>query len=142
MDTVDNFLWTMAGDMGNTRLGVESYMEQYEIMIKIPIQIQVKSLKSIAKNVNRFKKDLEKTCQLYQDQKIDKLYKMTKRQLGGLRQLLLYRRNERMSDAIHDMLSNSASFIAVGAAHLSGKYGILRLLKSKGYQIKPIHNWQ
>jgi hypothetical protein len=36
------------------------------------------------------------------------------------------------------MMQEKSSFIAVGAAHLGGKTGVLALLKTEGYTVKPV----
>jgi hypothetical protein len=51
----------------------------------------------------------------------------------------LYQRNRRMARRIRDRLGDGGVFIAVGALHLPGEQGILRLLESRGYGISGVH---
>ena len=139
--SVDNYLWQMAGLGGLERGGVESYQEQYEIMMRIPIELQVSGLKSIAGNVNKFRKEVLSSIDLYYRQDIRRLYLKSKKQLGGLRKLLLYSRNQKMTQRIDQMCTSQSNFVVVGAAHLDGKYGILRLLKQNGLKVEPVHHW-
>ncbi|MGB0863917.1 MAG: TraB/GumN family protein [Saprospiraceae bacterium] len=36
------------------------------------------------------------------------------------------------------MVQEQTLFCAIGAGHLSGKKGVLKLLKDKGYKVKPV----
>jgi uncharacterized protein YbaP (TraB family) len=51
---------------------------------------------------------------------------------------LLDERNQHMRDASLPLLQRGAAFIAVGAAHLPGEKGLLRLLELEGYQIERL----
>jgi uncharacterized protein YbaP (TraB family) len=51
---------------------------------------------------------------------------------------LLDERNLRMRDASLPLLQRGAAFIAVGAAHLPGENGLLRLLELEGYRVEKL----
>jgi len=52
---------------------------------------------------------------------------------------LLYQRNIIMADRMEALLADGNAFIAIGAAHLPGKQGVINLLVEKGYKISPVH---
>ena len=74
----------------------------------------------------------------YLDADLRSLYIYTKKSLGKSRNHLLYKRNERLADRMVTIGKESSLFAAVGAAHLWGKFGVIRLLKKKGFQVKPV----
>jgi len=49
-----------------------------------------------------------------------------------------YQRNEEWLPKIEKIMSEQPTFIAVGAGHLEGERGLVRLLQKKGYQLKPL----
>jgi uncharacterized protein YbaP (TraB family) len=49
---------------------------------------------------------------------------------------LLDERNLRMRDASLPLLQRGPAFIALGAAHLPGENGLLRLLELEGYRVE------
>jgi len=51
---------------------------------------------------------------------------------------LIVKRNNKMADKIDSIAKSGSTFVAVGAGHMSGKYGILTLLKQKGYEVRPV----
>lgn len=50
----------------------------------------------------------------------------------------IVKRNQKWIPIISELIQKKSTFIAVGAAHLPGKEGVLNLLKEAGYTIKPI----
>ena len=69
---------------------------------------------------------------------IDKLYLSGKKSLGVWRKTLLKDRNIKMASRLEEMSKLESIFCAVGAGHLSGKHGVLRLLKRAGAKISPV----
>jgi hypothetical protein len=57
---------------------------------------------------------------------------------GVIRKYLLDQRNINWIERIHSLATNEKTFFAVGAAHLGGEIGILRLLQDAGYKVIPI----
>ena len=47
-------------------------------------------------------------------------------------------RNQRMADTLLPLLEQGKVFTAVGALHLPGEKGLIRLLKNQGYQLTPL----
>jgi len=135
---LDHFLWEYAQAMEMDMRGLESAQDQFEIMEAIPMDVQLKSLKSCVKNVSVFRKKVTKTTELYGKGKLTKLYKVSKKSMGVLRKLMIYDRNKKMTKRLVKMLDEGATFTAVGAAHLAGSKGMLRLLKKAGYKVRPL----
>ena len=52
---------------------------------------------------------------------------------------ILYKRNERMLERIIPYLNDGSAFIAVGALHLAGENGLLRVLKNKNYHVTRVY---
>lgn len=135
---LDHFLWEYAQAMGMEMKGLESAQDQFEIMQAIPMDVQLKGLKSCVKNVKSFRKKVMKTTELYAQGELTRLYKVSKKSMGELRKLMIYDRNKKMTERLITMLDDGATFTAVGAAHLAGSKGMLRLLKKAGYKIRPL----
>lgn len=51
---------------------------------------------------------------------------------------MLTDRNKNWAEKMPKMMKKESSFFAVGGAHLMGNNGIIQLLRSKGYSVKPI----
>ena len=135
---LDHFLWEYAQAIGMEMKGLESATDQFEIMKSIPLDAQLKGLKSCVKNVITFRAKVLKMSELYADGELTKLYKSAKKSMGELRKLMIYDRNERMTERLIDITAHGATFAAVGAAHLGGGKGMLRGLKKSGFTVRPV----
>lgn len=135
---LDHFLWDYGQAIGMNMTGLESAEDQFVIMKAIPLEVQLKGLKSCVSNVKTYRKKVERISSLYENGELRKLYKVTKRSMGELRKLMIYDRNARMTNKLAELSQVHATFAAVGAAHLPGAKGMLRELKKKGFQIRPV----
>lgn len=78
---------------------------------------------------------------VYLDQNIDSLYSMIQNEGGVFADKetnLLDNRNLDWIPKIEEMIEEKSTFIAVGAGHLGGPKGVIRLLEEKGYTLKPV----
>ena len=136
--SVDAQIFQLAIRNGKQIRGIESMKEQLEILEKIPLNYQVKSLIKIASNVNSFRKSLDRLVEMYENQRIVQLFKSSKKHLGPIRKVLLYERNLVMADRIAEFHSEESALFTFGAGHLAGNHGVLALLKRKGLKLKPL----
>ena len=137
--SLDETLFQLAKDKAKTLYGLETFQDQLQIMESITLKSQVQQLIGITRNFKKFKKTLEKLTLSYSKGDIHSLYQSSKKSLGKLRHTMLYDRNETMANRFEILTENNTLFCAIGAGHLSGKKGVLKLLKKKGYKLKPIH---
>lgn len=135
---LDEELWYIAGGMGKERHGIETLEEQMNLMSRIPLPYQFAMLKSIARQVNRFRRQMQASAAMYQTGDPQLLYNAVKRSSQGLRHLILYRRNEIMAERIANIIQAQPTFCAIGAGHLGGKRGVLRLLKQQNLRLHPL----
>ena len=136
--SLDQHLYDFAKNKGLNILGIESFDSQVEVLKKMPLKDQLKSLKEMATHFERFRRNIKKTTEIYIEADLQKLLKKVKKTAGGMRSLLLYDRNVIMADRIASLAQENSLFAAIGAGHLAGKKGVLRLLKMKGLQVTPI----
>lgn len=138
LESLDDFLYKHAQQAGLTCTGVETYEEQLAIFKKIPIDFQIKGLISFVRNFSKYRKEIHKMCQYYLEEDIYTLYRSAKSGLNQTRKLLLYERNEKMAIRIAELINSNPTFCAIGAGHLAGYKGVIRLLKFKGFKVVPV----
>jgi uncharacterized protein len=136
--SLDEALWEYARTAGKTTTGVETFREQMEILQKIPMQQHLTNLSQLLKNHRAQKRRTRKMLDWYRAGELQKLYRAARKSAGGLRNLLLYERNTIMARRFADIANTHALFCAVGAGHLAGQKGMLRLLKKRGFSVKPV----
>lgn len=135
---LDVALWTHARETGKQMEGLESFEGQLEYIHRIPLQKQIKMLVDFGRNITTLRKHYLHLVHLYQQQEIYRLHRSLKKQSGHFRKLLLYERNFKMAARIVEYCQANRAFIAVGAGHLTGGKGLLRLLKHKGIDVKAV----
>lgn len=134
---VDQMIYDFALAEGKETLAIESFEEQLAVMGSIPISYDFLMLKKILRNVGAFSREARSLVEGYYEQDIYTIYKKSKRSLGAMRKVLLYDRNRVMAERIHKAHTLMPSFFSFGAGHMAGYTGVLRLLKHKGYKVKP-----
>lgn len=136
--SLDETLWRYAKSLGKETAGVETFSGQIETLHRIPFKQHVKSLTWLLKNRSRHKKRLQKMLQCYARADIQTLYQSAKKDAKGMRKALLFRRNKLMAKRFAEISAVRSLFCAVGAGHLAGGKGMLRILKQAGFLIKPV----
>jgi uncharacterized protein YbaP (TraB family) len=135
---LDYAMWQFAKESCKIMTGVESYQDQMHTLKKLSIQTQIKQLEEIGKNPSKVEKATSKMVECYFSMDIHKLYQFSKKGMGKMRKTLIYERNQFMSKRILSLMEEGSCFFAIGAGHLSGKSGLIRLLKMKEYELSPI----
>ena len=135
---MDVVLWNFAKEQGLELMGAEKTDGQIEIMRKLSLNHQLKSLLEIGKNHSKFRKKIKKLVSYYENQNLRELHKGSLKTLGNLKRILVYDRNIRIVDTISRQAKQKRVFAAIGAGHLNGEKGVLRLLKQQGFLVKPV----
>lgn len=136
--TLDASLWEYAVEQDIQVTGIEDTELHLNVMDSMNFQYQLKALESLCANVPKSNKKYLKLLRLYKQQDIHTLYKYSKRELGEMKEIMLYTRNLLMVDRFIEYTENLNLFAVVGAGHLSGEFGILHTLVERGYIIKPV----
>jgi len=136
---LDHHLWNHAVKMNKTLYGLESVQDQIDILQRIPLKHQISSLKQVLRNVSKYGRSITVLGDLYAKGNVHRLYRLSKKSLGLLKGIMLYDRNENMANRFEVLNRDQSIFAAVGAAHLSGQYGMLHLLRKQGFVITPVY---
>lgn len=136
--SLDEELWDFAQSEGLAMTGIETFAEQMEVLSQIPTSVQADMLYGAVRNIGSYQSNLLRMAELYKNGEADRLYQAVKKNLRGLRKLLLYRRNAAMAERIGLLAAQGPAFVAVGAAHMPGGKGVLRLLKKSGFKLELV----
>lgn len=138
--SMDFVLWYFAKSRGKTLLGAESKASQLEILENFPRNIQFKNLKKIAENPASYKEKIRKAKLAYYGEDLRKLSDQSIKSLGKMKSVLVYDRNIKIANAILNTMHQQTITCAIGAGHLNGQKGVLRILKQNGITLKPVFN--
>ncbi len=132
---------SMADSAGMDITGLETIEEQIAVIDSIPLDEQIEMLMEGVRAESEFGDDFGTMISIYKSQDLDSLYRYMMTEGSGMmgyEELLLRKRNENWAERIADFEENKVYFIAVGAGHLAGPYGLLRLLEEKRYRVRPL----
>lgn len=124
--------------------GLETPAYQFSLFDSIPYKLQAQSLlKSLDTLSKEGEQTVAKMLDAYKRQDLDELATLTEGEdsgLEGYENVLLYNRNRNWVEKFMEIAPGSSNLYAVGAGHLPGETGVLKLLESKGYRLRPLLN--
>ncbi len=123
--------------------GLETMEFQAGLFDSIPYVKQAKELVDYIDSAEQYKKMNLDLAGVYKEQDLDKIDELSRKDdpaMDGYMDLLLYDRNRKWARNLDTLLPGKSLLIAVGAAHLPGKDGLIDLLRKEGYELTPIKN--
>ena len=140
-------LLEMAKKQKMTLGGLETVADQMGVFDMISYEDQaaalVATIKSLQNKEDNSSTEFEQIVNLYKAQDIEGMIEASKDEFAkadNMEDELLIKRNKNWIPLIPKFAKEKSTFFAVGAAHLGGPYGIIRLLRQAGYKVEPILN--
>lgn len=136
-------LTQLARTAGKQVKELETIQFQANLFDTIPYSVQAKELLRLVREWNNEKQLLAEMTAIYKNKEVDKALVLAHASFGALTQywdVFLKNRNENWVPKIETMATANSSLFAVGAAHLVGDYGLITLLRKKGYTVTPVTN--
>lgn len=121
--------------------GLETAADQMGIFDHLSREQQTEMVMESIRNPEKIMQQTREMEKLYVDQNIDSMYMMIMKHESVIvdeQSAFLDDRNSRWIPLIIQHIASHPTFIAVGAGHLGGPNGVVRLLQGKGYTLTPI----
>src|SRR5690606_13999045 len=121
-------------------LGLESVSDQLQIFESMDVASIKSYLLDMAKNWDSARGQYNELVAAYKAQDITKLHRLVAEspEVAGQLDAFLYDRNEKWIPLMREIASDRPTFFAVGAGHLGGSRGVIRLLRAAGYTVEPV----
>jgi uncharacterized protein YbaP (TraB family) len=144
---LDMLLYTQAASQGKRVYGLETVPEQVAAMEAMPRDVQISMLRDAVVQYDQLDQIIEQLIKAYLQRDLSALDAISDRamQKGDARVARLFEsevvvnRNHRMVERMQPRLQEGNAFIAVGALHLTGKDGLLNLLRNQGYRVTSVY---
>ncbi|MCA0431249.1 MAG: TraB/GumN family protein [Bacteroidetes bacterium] len=121
---------------------LETVDEQANLLFKSSIASQKKALLTTINEINKVKYLQDSLYFAYKNEDVKLLENLLNNYEYEANEMdmeaLLKNRNLNWVNKLPNLFKEKSQFVAVGAGHLLGEFGILNLLKKLGYQIEPI----
>ncbi len=141
-EPIDMFFASNGHKKGKEIIALETAREQADILFNSEaVEQQAHNLVVMLKEADETREITEKVLKAYQKEDLNSIWTETLK-MGdayGDMDILLHDRNKAWVKTLKEILPEGGVFIAVGALHLPGKKGLIRLLQKEGYTITPVH---
>lgn len=144
VEGVEMAIMQKAHQYGKTIKGLETAAYQASLLDKIPYEKQAKELLNTIDHIEEANKEAETLQKLYWQQDVDKLLeqslKLEKGMSEDVQAFIINERNMAWVNKIASYTDSNIILLAIGAGHLGGENGMLKMLKDKGYSVRAIEN--
>jgi len=144
---LDMKLYQLASQQQKALYGLETVEEQVGAMEAIPEHLQVKMISDALEQYPSIEAIIDSLITAYVSRDLNRIEKISKENMDkgsadvnkAFDRELIVKRNQRMLLRMQPRLQEGHAFIAVGALHLPGEYGLLTLLRKQGYNVSSIY---
>ncbi len=142
---LDDWLEDRAVESGKEVVGLETAQEHFDVYDKMPLEDQANLLKATLERYSKRKPSAPQVT-YYVEGDLAMLYALWHGYLSWLEPASAEVLNDRLIDARNrvmveralPLMEKASTFVAVGALHLPGEQGILRLLEQLGYRVTRV----
>ena len=144
---LDHVLYQDAVAAGKKVHGLETVAEQVGLFDGLSRKDQITLLEDTLDNLDTVAQMLDELQAAYLDRDLKRLMELNEASMRDSDPLLaetfnrkvIVERNYSMAERMQPRLREGQQFIAVGALHLAGKEGLLKLLSARGYRLSRIY---
>ncbi len=144
---LDHVLYKDAVAAGKKVHGLETVGEQMGLFDNLPEKDQITFLQDTLDNLDNIDEMLGELQAAYLARDLKRLLELNEasmrqgdpRLADNFNRKVIIERNHRMAERIQPRLLEGQQFIAVGALHLAGEQGLLRLLSERGYHLSRVY---
>lgn len=134
-------LYSLSQESNKDVAGLESIEFQISVFDSIPYQAQADMLLQTIESGDTEDDSFKEMVEMYTSQDINKMISSMSDEESGIadyEDLLLNQRNKNWIPVMAEKMSTTQTFFAVGAGHLAGEEGVIRLLQKEGYKLTPL----
>ena len=130
----------MAKEQNKEIYGLETVEDQMQVFEDIPYESQLDDIIEMLQDGDATQEYYDQMIDTYKAEDLNALIKMLNEYYENPEEakILLDNRNIKWIPKIGEYAKDKSTFFAVGAGHLPGDNGVIKLLKKAGYKVKPV----
>jgi hypothetical protein len=142
-ESVEMELMKVTKEQNEEVFGLEKVEDQMKVFDAIPYQIQADELLKTAKgDLEKEKIEFNEIMVIYQNKDIEGMLKLMNESDNKItsknQDVLLNNRNKNWIPVIIKAIKDMPTFFGIGAGHLAGEEGVIKLLRKKGYKVEAV----
>ena len=125
--------------------GLETVQSQMDILFNKPLRRQAEDLYCFLSDPAKAERQAKEVIAAYAAQDLDTVLRLMEEKEGTKcdptpeeMAQLLYDRNHNWVDQMPDIMQAAPTLFVIGAGHLPGEQGLVKLLQEKGYTVEPL----
>ena len=140
----DTYFQLVAAKKGKPIAGLETVEQQVKLLFPENIKKETQLLVASIRNKEMLIQEMREMNQLYREGNLDALEVLANQSNKQWNvseeenKKLIDDRNINWVKQLPDLIKNNSCFVAVGALHLPGNKGLIKLLKNEGYKVIPV----
>ena len=145
MELLDNYFQTLALQNGKSVKGFETVEFQMDVLYGSELPKQVEDLMCLVDHFDEATELVDRITSAYFSQNFQQLESVLEEEMEGScaatpeeEAALLDNRNQNWITMMPDMMAEKPTLFVVGAGHLCGEKGVLKLLEGLGYTVEGI----
>ena len=136
---IDSHMQTRAKKDKKVVKGLETIDFQLNLLYDEPIEKQAADLLEMAENAKESEESIIKLTELYRQQDLKGLWNLMMEDTEPEEmEDLLFKRNRNWVEQMKEIMPSASAMFVVGAGHLPGEQGVIRLLENEGYKLEPV----
>lgn len=136
---IDSHMQTRAKKDKKVVKGLETIDFQLDLLYDEPIEKQAADLLEMAENAKESEESIIKLTELYRQQDLKGLWNLMMEDTEPEEmEDLLFKRNRNWVEQMKEIMPSASAMFVVGAGHLPGEQGVIRLLENEGYKLEPV----
>ena len=141
--SVESELMKVTKEQNEEVFGLEKVEDQMKVFDAISYQVQADELVKMAKSdLQKDKDELNKMMKIYQSKDIEGMLKMMddsdNKITSDNQDVLLNNRNKNWIPVMIKTMKAKPTFFGVGAGHLAGEEGVIKLLRKEGFTVEAV----
>ena len=141
--SVESELMKITKEQNEEIFGLEKAEDQMKVFDEISYQDQADELlKTVKDNLEKDKKEFQEMITIYQNKDIEGMLKMMNDSDNKItsenQDILLNDRNKKWIPIMIKTMKDKPTFFGVGAGHLAGEEGVIKLLRKQGYNVEAV----
>ena len=145
MELIDNYFQMEALQNGKSVKGFETVDFQMDVLYGAPLEKQVNDLMCMVDHYEVTEEITNRITDAYFSLDLKKIEEVMEAESeidctasADASDVLIYNRNRNWVEMMPDMMAEQPTLFAVGAAHLCGEQGVLKLLEEAGYTVEGV----
>ena len=136
---IDSYMQAMAKKDKKVVGGLETIEFQINMLYDEPLETQAADLLEMAEKSKKSEEDIIVLTELYRQQDLAKMWEMMLEDTEPEDlETLIYGRNRNWVEQMKNIMPSASAMFVVGAGHLPGDQGLIKLLENEGYTLEPV----